>query len=262
MTHQRQEPHLPDIEAWDQIALDYMQWLSGDGGNFGAAFQGLVVENVLPALGNVAGKTVLDLGCGEGYWASELAGKGARVIALDGSMKMLLAGDPARKNAPFFRVQGDLLVPLPFAAERVDIVLCNMVLMDLEAIDLCFAEAYKTLKPGGRFVFSIVHPCFYEAIGSWNMDDATAPAFRFTARYREQTRYEKQIEGLATDIRLAHYNRPIEAYLQALIRYGFTLTYFREPGFTPGELAGKRLPDTFNRYVFTANYLVAAGEKR
>lgn len=254
--------HISDVDAWNVIAQDYMHWLAGKGGNFGNAFQNLIVENVLPALGSVQNKRVLDLGCGEGYWARKMASEGADVIALDGAMNMITAAHSSIMLLTIDFIQGDLLRPLPLASQTIDLILCNMVLMDLEQIDVCIAEAYRILTLGGRMVFSIVHPCFYEAIGQWMNINMTKPAFQFTSRYREQVLYKKQLEGLSTKVKLAHYNRPIEFYLQAIIDHGFSLSYFREPGFSPEQLQQEQLPIDFNRYVFTANYIVIAADKR
>ena len=250
-----------DLAAWNAIASEYTAWLAGGTGNVGRAFQRLIRENVLPALGKVKNKKILDIGCGEGYWARYLTSEGAKIFALDGAANMLAVAHAHPDNANIDFILGDLLSFTPFTNDVFDIVLCNMVLMDMQYIDLVFDESYRVLQKGGKLVFSVVHPCFYEAIGDWEDPESLTPAFRFKAIYRHQVKYLKQLEGLPANSWLSHYNRPIEAYIQPLIKSGFYLSYFSEPGFNIQDLQAESLPPAFYRYVTTANYLVIAGVK-
>jgi len=94
------------------------------------------------------GENVLDLGCGTGDLTSEIASKGAKVIGLDLSEKML---ERARQKFPQLNfVQGDILA-LSYP-EPVDAVFANASLHWVTKPDLAAANIYKALKPGGRLV--------------------------------------------------------------------------------------------------------------
>ncbi len=250
-----------DLAAWDAIANEYSIWLTAGVGNSGRAFQDLIARNLWPVLGNVENQKILDMGCGEGYWSRQLAKKRGRVVAVDGSANMIATAQAQNSEEEIDFVIGDILDPLPLVDAWFDIVLCNMVLMDLCDIDGIFREIRRVLKVNGRLAFSVVHPCFYEAIGDWIETDSLTPAFRHKARYREQIKYLKRLEGLPAGPLLSHYNRPIESYVNALLRNGFSVTHFSEPGFTMEDIEREILPASFYRYVVTANYLMMGAVK-
>jgi arsenite methyltransferase len=112
---------------------------------------------VIAALAPVPGERVLDLGCGPGYLAAEIAalvGPGGRVHGIDTSDSMLaIAAARARPPgaAPVELGTGDALaVPLPDGA--VDAVVCTQVYEYVDDMPAALAEARRVLAPGGRLV--------------------------------------------------------------------------------------------------------------
>src|SRR6185437_3556449 len=78
---------------------------------------------VLELVGDVAGKRVLDAGCGPGLYGEELLARGADLVAFDGSSAMV---ELARKRLGSSArvVHADLSGPLPFSASEFDLVVC------------------------------------------------------------------------------------------------------------------------------------------
>jgi SAM-dependent methyltransferase len=113
------------------------------------------LEYVFHVLGDIRGRTVLDLGCGDGKDTTLLAGKGARVYALDLSQDLLeLAAARVQADghadAVTFLCASAHSIPLPDAS--VDIVLGDAILHHLD-LALVRAEVLRVLRPGGRAVF-------------------------------------------------------------------------------------------------------------
>jgi len=108
-------------------------------------------------LGDVAGRRVLDVGCGTGQLAVELAGRGAGVIGVDPSPAML---DKARRLASLRGVAVDFMDAgfgsLP-CGEPFDIVTCNLVLCHLPEVAGPIAEMASCLAPGGRLIITDFH---------------------------------------------------------------------------------------------------------
>ncbi len=104
-------------------------------------------KKVLPLIGNVSGKKILDVGAGTGRLAVELAAfPEAKVAALDLSEKMLER--LRRKNKQIECVVGDG-ENLPFASASFDIVVAAFFIVHLKEPKYFFAEAYRVLKDGG-----------------------------------------------------------------------------------------------------------------
>jgi malonyl-CoA O-methyltransferase len=109
-------------------------------------------------LGDPAGLTVLDVGCGTGRHALRLAAASARVTAIDFSDEMMrrAAAKPGAA-AITFRVH-DLAHPLPFPDTAFDRVVCGLVVDHIADLTALFAEMRRVTVPAGRIVVSVMHP--------------------------------------------------------------------------------------------------------
>lgn len=99
---------------------------------------------LIPLLGALAGKKILDVGAGTGRLSVPLASRGAHVTALDVSPKML----ELIKNENIEKVVGDA-ESLPFENETFDIVTAAFLIVHLKDPTRFFDEAYRVLKDGG-----------------------------------------------------------------------------------------------------------------
>jgi malonyl-CoA O-methyltransferase len=107
---------------------------------------------------NLAGRDVLELGCGTGKNTVWLAGQARLVHALDFSDGML-AEARRRVDAPHVRfVQHDIRIEWPLAAASVDVVVGNLVLEHVRDLGPIFAEAARVLRPGGQLFLCELHP--------------------------------------------------------------------------------------------------------
>jgi len=116
---------------------------------------------VREALGDVAGLSILDLGCGTGRHSVWLSSVGATVTGIDFSEGML---EEARRKAGEGTVRflaHDLHQPLPFADGVFDRVVSGLVLEHLQELDAFFAESRRVLRPGGGAVISAMHPAMF-----------------------------------------------------------------------------------------------------
>lgn len=122
---------------------------------------GLEEPVVHRALGDVAGKAVLELGCGTGRHTAWLARNGANVTALDFSEGMLAE---ARRKVPPGAVSFlsyDLHDPLPFPDGTFDVMVSGLVLEHLRELGGFFGEARRAIRNGGRAVVSAMHPAMF-----------------------------------------------------------------------------------------------------
>jgi len=106
-------------------------------------------------LGNVAGKRLVDFGCGSGANTALLANRGAHVWAIDISEDLLKLG--RRRLAVSGRDGGATFIAasahdLPFPDASIDVVFGIAILHHLD-LDLVAREVRRVLKPGGRAIF-------------------------------------------------------------------------------------------------------------
>ncbi len=147
--------------AWNRIARHYqersapgtdrLEW--GIGGPF---------EDEARLLSDVAGKRLLELGCGGGQNSVYLARQGARVTGIDLSDEQVkfarLLAARERVEAEFY--QADASDLSMFESETFDAVHSMYALQYVDDLEVCFREAFRVLKPGGLFVYSVDHPAF------------------------------------------------------------------------------------------------------
>jgi len=113
---------------------------------------------MLNLIGEVAGKRILDAGCGAGHYAAALVERGASVLGVEGSAE-LVAHARARLGDRAEVRQHDLNTPLDIVADAAfDGVLCALVLHHLQARSEFLREVFRVLRPGGWFALSTTHP--------------------------------------------------------------------------------------------------------
>jgi len=98
------------------------------------------------------GMTVLELGCGAGYFTQELARSGADIVAIDVSPELL---EIARTNCSSSNVQYQIqnAYALSYSEAVFDSVVGSSVLHHLE-IEEALCDIYRVLKPGGTIYFT------------------------------------------------------------------------------------------------------------
>ena len=128
----------------------YAQWRASQ---IVATTERLERRLVLELVGDVSGRKVLDVGCGDGDLALELATRGAIVAGIDASAAMIdtAVGQAKQRNADI-AFQVALADNLPFEAEQFDVVTAITILCFIEDVGPIFREIARVLRPGGRLI--------------------------------------------------------------------------------------------------------------
>ncbi len=223
-------------------------WYDVKQGDTGDAWHRTLIDPALFArLGRLPkGARVLDLGCGNGYIARRLARRGARVIGVDASAP-LLERAKAREAAEPLDIRyclGDAAHLSEIPTASVDVVVANMSLMDIADGASAIREVGRVLRPGGRFVASISHPCFdVDTRSAWVID----PAEGGSGVYRKVTAYRRPHSDLfpwkledGSLVETVGYHRSLSWYCDHLRSTGFVLVALDEPAPTDG-FQGRRV---------------------
>ncbi|MFJ8814986.1 class I SAM-dependent methyltransferase [Amycolatopsis thermoflava] len=238
-----------NLAWWDADADDYQ---AAHGGFLGDADFVWCPEGVREAdarlLGDVRGRRVAEIGCGQAACSRWLATAGAHPVGLDLSAGMLRH---ARAGAARTGIEVPLVQAtaerLPLADGSVDVA-CSAfgALPFVASIETVFAEVRRVLRPGGPWVFAVTHPI------RWIFPDDPGPAGLTASQpYFDRTPYvEVDGDGKATYV---EYHRTVGDYVRALAATGFALEDLIEPEWPAGHtrvwgqwspLRGKLFPGT------------------
>jgi len=225
-----------DIQKWNKVALDYTRMIKQ-----GAFQQEFLYPLFLGFLGKLQGKRVLDFGCGPGLFAKMLSKKGAEVYAVDAASKMieLAQKEPGVLEDRIHFEVGDASKGLSFENNFFDLALAIHVLMDIENWQDSLKEIFRVLKPKGRFIFSVSHPCFTfpvmvfkrGVLGRIFPKCLSARVFDYFASANAEKKLRRKIS-------ISHYHRPINVYINTLFKTGFEIIRVDEPPM-PSVLAQK-----------------------
>ncbi|TDC22987.1 class I SAM-dependent methyltransferase [Streptomyces sp. 8K308] len=214
---------------------------ANDYDSFAAAYSAENENNILnayyerPAMlalaGDVAGRRILDAGCGSGPLSAALRDRGAVVTGIDASAGMLALarrrlGDGAAPHVV------DLNGRLPFADGAFDDVVASLVLHYLEDWGPTLAELRRVLRPGGRLIASVQHPFVDYAI------QEPRPNYHATTSYTDEWTFN----GRSFPMRF--WRRPLHAMTDAFTTAGFRLAVISEP--QPDPAARELFPDDFH----------------
>jgi ubiquinone/menaquinone biosynthesis C-methylase UbiE len=114
-------------------------------------------RHLLPLLGDLTGKTVIDLACGTGRWLEILLRRGAAAgVAIDCSTSMLRTA--RQKYSIASRLAQARCEMLPFRAESFDLAVCSFALGHIRELECLERELAGVMKPGADFFLTDLHP--------------------------------------------------------------------------------------------------------
>ncbi len=181
----------------------------------------LDMPNTLAVLGDIRGKSVLDVGCGTGLFARAMMRRVARVWGIDISEKEIEIAKGECRGADF-RVGS--ASRLPYGSGRFDIVLIALAFTHFDDMDSALGEVRRVLRPHGRLVVSDSNPVV----------DATT---RIDGRPRTYRRFHDYFEEGVTHRRWRHGRSSIsmpvrhvtmETLMRLFIGHGFALRGYRD----------------------------------
>jgi 2-polyprenyl-3-methyl-5-hydroxy-6-metoxy-1,4-benzoquinol methylase len=175
----------------------------------------LVASALFDTIGDIKGRDICDLACGQGDMARQLARRGARVVGVDLSQKLLDIARREEESEPLdiTYLHEDAQSLKSIVCEQFDGVVCNMALMDIPDLAATAHNTQRFLRPKGWFITSITHPCFqippnhnYYEEGFWRSDNP---------------------DGVRGQV--GAYHRTLSAYLNAFGQAGLLLERMTEP---------------------------------
>lgn len=200
---------------WDAIAAAYADAVAD-------SVDDPATASLLGLVGDVGQRTVVDLACGNGRVTRELARRGAVVVGVDVSSRLLQHARDSEAAHPLGvrYVHGDAATSLP-ADGSVDVVVCNFGLSDIDDLAGTVRATGAALRDGGVFVFSLLHPCF----PGW--DDDAPSSWPPDRGYHAEGWWLAANTGFRGSVGANH--RMLSTYINALRAAGLVIDALEEP---------------------------------
>ncbi len=203
--------------GWDSVAGWYDKLVGADGSDY---HQHVILPAVMRLLDVGKGDQVVDVCCGQGVLIRHLLEAGAgRIVGVDASGKLIAAG--RQRHAGEGRVgfvTADACAKGEWADGTFDAAACVMAVHDVPDATGLMRNIATALRPGGRLVVVMMHPCFRiprESHWGWDADQKV--------QYRRLDKYGKALEigiqtrpGLGTDEGTIFYHRPLADVVSAI----------------------------------------------
>lgn len=233
--------------GWDRMAA----WRDARSGETGDLWhRALIDPTLLEVIGPVRGLTILEIACGNGYLARRFAREGARsVVGVDLSAPTLGRARARERAAPTGArfLLGDAANLRALPDRSFELVVANMALMDIEDGAGAVREAARVLAPGGRFVFSVCHPCFdTDDRSMWVVERGMASdgtfsdtVWRKVSGYRDEGKRSVPWDvGSGRSVRTDSFHRTLATYSRLLRAAGLVISRLEEPSPRPEMLDG------------------------
>ena len=247
-------------EAWNQNAA-FWDTRMGEGNDFVEVLEWPAIERLLALR---PGERVLDVACGNGLTSRRMAAMGAQVVAFDFAEEMI-AHAIERTTAPStaapsttrpgtagyaghiqYRVLDatDEAALLALGEGQFDAALSNMALFDMAEIGPLVRALPRLLRPGGRFVFSVLHPCFNSPhmalvgeVEDREGDIVTVYSVKVLRYITPTVTHAAAIRG-QPKLQLV-FHRPLQVLFGTFFEAGFVLDGLEERAFPPGHPSGR-----------------------
>ena len=138
-------------DGWEQEAENWVRWARTPGHDAYWHYRTSFFAHIVPP----PGRQTLEIGCGEGRVARDLAARGHAVTAVDTSPTLLHHARKADPDGRYLLADG---AALPFPDGAFDLVVAYNALMDIADMPGAVREAARVLGPGGRFCICVTHP--------------------------------------------------------------------------------------------------------
>eukprot|EP01132_Coremiostelium_polycephalum_P001384 gene1384-1748_t len=187
------------------------------------------VRGLLPP---AKGIRVLELGCGLGRYLKELLDGGAeQVIGIDISKRMIEEARLLVNNDPKVQLINDRMETIDqhIPLNSMDLVISSYALIYVRDFKSMVEQIHKVLKPGGKFVFSTLHPIRTAGVDiGFVLDDKTGEIKYWGIKdyHNERLVYDGWLDKVDQE---EYYHRTLDTIIDNLLSSGFRLDALKEP---------------------------------
>ena len=223
----------PDT-SWGKVADWYNKHLETGDDTYHSK---IIFPGVTRMLGDVSGKKVLDMACGQGIFSEKLRDSGALVTGVDlgkqlikiAEEKSLSVKEKGTHKVTYHTASSDDMYMLK--DNSFDVVVCILALQNIENLQKTINEASRVLTPAGTFLFVLNHPSFRNPRKTmWGFNEADDTQYRRVDEYMSESNIKVDMTpGSLKDKKFTvSFHRPLQVYMKALSKSGFAITRLEE----------------------------------
>jgi SAM-dependent methyltransferase len=200
--------------SWEQVAAWYDGWVGKEGSYY---HRTIAIPRTLELLNLQPNEFLLDVGAGTGTLAPHVLKTGCNYIGLELS-----------------HLQTHL-------QQRFDAAVFLLSVQDMEPLEAVFQNVHELLRARGRIVIFMIHPCFrIPRQSGWGFDEQRKLHYRRIDRYLSSLVVPmKTFKGHTTH----SYHRPLQSYVEALVKAGFYIDGWQELADTTLKPNGQKNPN-------------------
>ena len=223
---------------WDQASRWYDSLVGMSGSDY---HQTIVMPGVLKLLELKAGRRVLDLACGQGVFSRFLLEKKIKPEGLDSSEELLRMAR-AHSVKPITYHLGNAGDGKLLDGQEFDGIACLLAVQNMEKVEPVFQNVARWLKPKGKFVMVLTHPCFrIPRQTHWGWDDEKKIEYRRVDRYANEMKIPILTPPFIDKVNFTMtYHRPLQNYFSALLKAGLCVDSLEEWMSNKESAPGKR----------------------
>jgi SAM-dependent methyltransferase len=161
-----------------------------------------------------------------------MAARGARVTGVDIAPRMIEHARRREAERPLgidYHAGDAVALAGMFAAGSFDMATSCLALQDMPDVPRVLRAVHAVLRPGGRFVASISHPCTETPFRAWERDASGAKRWLCIDRYFERVAIEYTWTRWGQGFTTAAVHAPLEDWIDWVLGAGFRLRALREP---------------------------------
>ncbi len=224
MNKREKHPKHKDTQtSWGPVHEWYNEHLSGPD----TYHSKVLLPNLIRLIEPKAEMHILDLACGQGFFAEHLSNK-AQVIGVDISPELIAKAKTRVPKATFVVSPAD---ELDFIKDQtIDHVLISLAIQNIARADSVFSEVARVLKTGGMFTMVLNHPAFrIPKRSSWQYDTDRHIQYRRIDAYLSESQEEIAMHpGVANSPTTISFHRPLQWYVKHLTKQGLLIDRVEE----------------------------------
>jgi ubiquinone/menaquinone biosynthesis C-methylase UbiE len=214
---------------WDNVAHWYDNYLVGED-----TYQSVVIApNILRLIAPQKGKRILDVACGQGYFAHLCAEQGAEVVGIDQSSVLIEKAKVVATERELYIV-GNAETLDAYRLETFDTVFSVLALENIKNIPAMMEGIEHVVKPDGTVVVVLLHPAFrIPQHADWGYDSKKTVQYRKVEKYLSQVTIPIELApfkgtGDTKKISTVTFHRSLQWYMKAFRNAGFAITNIEE----------------------------------